>query len=476
MFDNLSDSLQGVFSNLKGKGRLDENDINAAMKEIRMALLEADVNYKVVKEFVTRTKERALSSDVLDSLTPAQNVTKIVLDELTRLLGSSASELQLGSRMPSVIMLVGLQGSGKTTAAVKLAYLLKRQGHQPLLAACDVYRPAAADQLETLGGEIGVKVYRGDGKDPVAIARTSIREAIDTLKDIVIVDTAGRLHVDDQMMAEAAAIKDAVRPDQTLMVVDAMTGQDVVTVAASFAEQVDFDGVIMSKMDGDARGGGALSICEITGKPIMFISEGEKPDSLEAFHPDRMAKRILGMGDVVSLIEKAQAAVSEEMEAEEAERMMRADLTFDDFITMNRQVKKMGGINSFMKALPGGERAMAQGQVQEDALDRMEVIINSMTLEERRKPTVLNGSRRARIAAGAGVEVHDVNQLVQKYEETRKMVKKLQSSLPQQGNSRPRKGKKGKRKSKRGGMPQIPGLGQMSPADLKRLSDMLDNQ
>lgn len=479
MLENLSNRLQGVFTGLKSKGRLTENDIDQAMREIRMALLEADVNYKVVKDFVARTKERAATSDVLDSLTPAQNVTKIVLDELTALLGTTGVGLDLGNRMPAVIMLVGLQGSGKTTAAVKLAYLLKRQGHQPLLAACDVYRPAAADQLETLGGEIGVKVFRGDGTDPVGIAKSSLRDAIDSLKDVVIVDTAGRLHVDDEMMAEAAAIKDAVRPTSTLMVVDAMTGQDVVTVVQAFSEQVDFDGVIMSKMDGDARGGGALSICAITGKPIMFVSEGEKPDSLEAFHPDRMAKRILGMGDMVSLIEKAQAAADEEMAEDEAERMMRADLTFDDFITMNRQIKKMGGLGSFVKALPGGDKAMAGGQVQEDALDRMEVIIGSMTRAERQKPSLINGSRRARIAAGAGVEVHEVNQLMSKYQETRKMIKKLTSQMPQQSNARPRKGgKKNKRKGKgrHQSMPQIPGLGKLSASDLKQLSDMMGQQ
>ena len=305
MLENLSERLQGIFSGLRSKGRLTEDDINAAMKEIRMALLEADVNFKVVKQFIARTKERCLTADVMDSLTPAQNVIKIVLDELTALLGDDDAKLTLSSRIPNVIMLVGLQGSGKTTAAAKLAYLLKQKNHNPLLVACDVYRPAAADQLQTLGEEIGVRVFRGDGQDPVKIAKEGVRDAIDSLRDVVIVDTAGRLHVDEEMMAEAQAIKDAVEPDQTIMVVDAMTGQDVVNVAQAFAEQVDFDGVIMSKMDGDARGGGALSIKEVTGKPILFISQGEKPDSLEEFHPDRMAKRILGMGDVISLIENA---------------------------------------------------------------------------------------------------------------------------------------------------------------------------
>ena len=371
MLDNLSDKLQSIFSGLRSKGKLNEDDINSAMKEIRMALLEADVNFKVVKSFIKNTKERCLDAEVLDSLTPAQNVIKVVLDELTKLLGESDSQLVLSSRIPNVIMLVGLQGSGKTTAAAKLAYLLKKQNHNPLLVACDVYRPAAADQLQTLGDEIGVRVYRGDGKDPVKIAQEGVRDAVDSLRDVVIVDTAGRLHVDEEMMAEAAAIRDAVEPDQILMVVDAMTGQDVVNVASAFAEQVDFDGVIMSKMDGDARGGGALSIKQVTGKPIKFISMGEKPDSLEEFHPDRMAKRILGMGDVISLIETASQIRAEEIEQEEAERMMRADLNLNDFLSINKQVRKIGGIQKLVSALPGGDKALKDGQVNENALDEM---------------------------------------------------------------------------------------------------------
>ncbi len=284
MLENLSSRLQGIFSGLRSKGRLTEDDINAAMREIRLALLEADVNFKVVKNFVARTKERCLTAEVLESLTPAQNVTKVVLDELTALLGTTDSRLTLTSRIPNVIMMVGLQGSGKTTASAKLAYRLKQQGHSPLLVACDVYRPAAADQLETLGGEIGVRVFREDGTDPVQIARDGIRDAVDNLRDVVIIDTAGRLHVDDEMMDEAAAIKEATKPDNILMVVDAMTGQDIVNVVEAFADRVDFDGVIMSKMDGDARGGGALSVREVTGKPIKFISSGEKPDSLDIRH------------------------------------------------------------------------------------------------------------------------------------------------------------------------------------------------
>lgn len=470
MLDNLSDKLQSIFLGLRSKGKLNEDDINSAMKEIRMALLEADVNFKVVKSFIKNTKERCLDAEVLDSLTPAQNVIKVVLDELTKLLGESDSQLVLSSRIPNVIMLVGLQGSGKTTAAAKLAYLLKKQNHNPLLVACDVYRPAAADQLQTLGDEIGVRVYRGDGKDPVKIAQEGVRDAVDSLRDVVIVDTAGRLHVDEEMMAEAAAIRDAVEPDQILMVVDAMTGQDVVNVASAFAEQVDFDGVIMSKMDGDARGGGALSIKQVTGKPIKFISMGEKPDSLEEFHPDRMAKRILGMGDVISLIETASQIRAEEIEQEEAERMMRADLNLNDFLTINKQVRKIGGIQKLVSALPGGDKALKDGQVNENALDEMEVIINSMTKEEREKPSVLNGSRRARVASGAGVSVTQVNQMMKKYNETRKMMKQMMAQQEQMMGTR--KGKKGKKKRRR----SLPGMGGLGMGDLKRLQDMIQDQ
>lgn len=477
MFENLSDRIQGIFSGLKSKGRLTEDDINAAMREIRLALLEADVNFKVVKAFVARTKERCLEAEVLDSLTPAQNVTKIVLDELTALLGRTDSKLVLSSRIPNVIMLVGLQGSGKTTAAAKLAYRLKEQNHSPLLVACDVYRPAAADQLETLGDEIGVRVYRGDGQDPVKIAREGVQDAIDHLRDVVIVDTAGRLHVDEDMMEEASAIKAAVKPDQILMVVDAMTGQDAVNVVEAFAERVDFDGVIMSKMDGDARGGGALSVREVTGKPIKFISAGEKPDSLEEFHPDRMAKRILGMGDVVSLIESAvrvQQLEEEKLEDSEAERMAKGQLTMEDFITMNRQIQKMGGVSKLISALPGGDKALGTGQVDEGALDRMEVIINSMTKAERKKPEILNGSRRARIAKGAGTTVQEVNQVVKKFNETKKMVKKMMGGMEQASGKKGKKGKGKRRGLKIPGMGGMAGMGGMSMSDLRELQKMME--
>ena len=466
MLESLSERLQGIFSGLRGKGRLTEEDINSAMREIRLALLEADVNFKVVKQFCARTKERCLTAEVLESLTPAQNVVKIVLDEITELLGRTDSKLVLSSRIPNVIMLVGLQGSGKTTAAAKLAYRLKQEKHSPLLVACDVYRPAAADQLQTLGDEMGVRVYRGDGKNPVAIAKEGVQDAIDHLRDVVIVDTAGRLHVDDEMMEEAEAIKRAVKPDQILMVVDAMTGQDVVNVAAAFAERVDFDGVIMSKMDGDARGGGALSIKRVTGKPIKFISAGEKPDSLEEFHPDRIAKRILGMGDMVSLIESAVRVQQEAEEAETAKRLAKSQLTLNDFVDMNRQIRKMGGVRKLVSALPGGDKALGSGQVDEGALDHMEVIINSMTKAEREKPDLLNGSRRARIAAGAGVSVTEVNQLMKQFNQTKKMMKKMMPSVDELSG---KKGKKGKRRRRIPGMP-----GGMSMADIKKVQAMLE--
>ena len=485
MASSLSVKLRDTMDKVRSKGRLTEKDIDNAMREIRIALLEADVNFKVVKGFVARTKERCLTSEVMDSLTPGQNVVKIVLDELTSLLGSDDSKMILPQRMPNVIMLVGLQGSGKTTAAAKLAYLLKQKGHSPLLVACDVYRPAAADQLQTLGGEIGVNVFRGDGKNPVAIAKASLSEAKENMRDIVIVDTAGRLHVDEEMMAEAVAIKDAVNPDQVLMVVDAMTGQDATNVVKAFAEQVDFDGVIMSKMDGDARGGAALSVREVTGKPIKFISEGEKPNSLQEFHPDRLAKRILGMGDVLSIIEQAQMAADEELAQEEADRLARAELTLDDFIMMNKQLHKMGGIGSVISALPGGDKLLDDGNVQTDFFDRAEIIVHSMTKEERRKPAVLNGSRRARIAKGAGVTVSEVNQVIARFNEARKAFKKMITMMDgnQSTKRRPTKSSKKSRKQKRknskgrtggAGMAGLPGG--MTMRDLKKLQQMMEEK
>lgn len=461
MFNNLSDRLNDTFDRLRGKGKLTEADITSAMRDIRMALLEADVNFKVVKDFVAKTRERCLAAEVMDSLTPAQNVVKIVLDEMVELLGSTESKLVLSSRIPNVIMLVGLQGSGKTTAAVKLAYLLKKQGKSPLLAACDVYRPAAADQLATLGGEIGVPVFRGDGAHPIEIAQGAVREAVDKMRDVVIVDTAGRLQIDEQMMQEAVDIKKAVKPDQVLMVVDAMTGQDIVNVVSTFAERTDFDGVIISKLDGDARGGGALSVRAVTGKPIKFVSMGEKPDSLEVFSPDRMAKRILGMGDVVGIIEKAQeAANAEQLEA--AERMLRDGLTMNDLLEQMRMLRKMGGMKSLIGMLPGGQRMLNQmgGNLDESMLDKIEAMIQSMTAKERLKPSMINGQRRARIARGSGTTPTDVNNLMKQWGEMNKMMGKMRSMAQQQGGKKGKKGKKGKR-MRMPGMPGMPGMGGM---------------
>lgn len=428
MFDNLSQRLQSVFAGLTGKGRLSEDDVDAAMREIRMALLEADVNYKVVKEFVSRVRERAIGADVAKSLTPGQTVIRIVLEELTALLGTTDARLIFTGRIPGTVMLVGLQGSGKTTASAKLANLLRKQGRHPMLVACDVYRPAAIDQLEALGRELDIPVYRGEGSDPVQIARDGVKEAVARMRDTVIIDTAGRLHVDEQMMDEAARIKEAVRPDQILMVVDAMTGQDAVNAASAFAERVQFDAVVVTKLDGDARGGAALSVKQVTGKPIMFAGVGEKLDALEQFHPDRMAKRILGMGDVVSLIEKA-AEVTDLEDAEEMEtRLRKAEFTFDDFLTQLRQLKKMGGLGGMLKLLPGAGqlKGLADAEIDERQLDRVAAIIQSMTAAERANPRLLNGSRRERIARGAGVTVFDVNQLVKQFDQARKLMKQFQ--------------------------------------------------
>ena len=427
MFDSLSDRLNDTFDRLRGKGKLTEADITSAMRDIRMALLEADVNFKVVKEFVAKTKERCMTAEVMESLSPAQNVVKIVLDELTEMLGSTESKLVFSNRIPNVIMLVGLQGSGKTTAAVKLAYLLKKQGRSPLLAACDVYRPAAADQLATLGGEIGVPVFRGDGAHPIDIAKGAIQEAVDHLRDVVIVDTAGRLQIDDVLMQELVDIKEAVPVDETLLVVDAMAGQDAVNVAKTFNEKVGIDGIILTKTDGDTRGGAALSVLAVTGKPIKFQGTGEKLDDLDVFHPDRMASRILGMGDVLSLIERAQETADEKAAEETAKRMMENKFDMNDMLDQFAQIRKMGGAGAMLSMLPGGS-GIDPSQVDEKAFDRIEAMIYSMTKEEREKPSIINPKRKRRIAAGSGTTVADVNKLLKQFEMMQKMMKQFKKS------------------------------------------------
>ena len=425
-FEGLAEKLQTVFRRLRGKGRLSEADVEAALREVRLALLEADVHYRVVKDFIGRVRERAVGQEVLESLTPAQQVIKIVHEELTRLMGGQHTRLDLGGEPPVPVMLVGLQGSGKTTTAAKLARLLVRQGRQPLLVAADVYRPAAVEQLVTLGQQIQVPVYApGTDRDPVAIAREGVAEGRRRGRDVVILDTAGRLHVDDALMAELERIRQAVAPRETLLVVDAMTGQDAVNVAAAFHQRLGIDGVILTKLDGDARGGAALSVRAVTGRPIKFVGLGERVDQLEPFHPERMASRILGMGDVLSLIEKAQAAFDAQ-QAQRLERKLR-EQTFDleDFLEQLRQVRKMGPLDQLLAMIPGLAGRLQGVRVDEDELRRIEAIIQSMTPEERRHPEIINASRRRRIARGSGTRVQDVNRLLKQFAETQRLMKQM---------------------------------------------------
>jgi signal recognition particle subunit SRP54 len=429
MFDALSERLQSVFSNLRGHGKLSAEDIDAAMREIRLALLEADVNFKVVRTFVAQVKERALGAEVMTSLTPAQQVVKIVNEELTTLMGAGDSRLAFSGKPPTVILLAGLQGSGKTTTAAKLAQLLKKEGKRPVLVAADVYRPAAIDQLVTLAGRVQVPVHApGADVDPVEIARGGVAVAREK-GDVAIIDTAGRLHVDDELMAELVRIRDTIKPHNVLLVVDAMTGQDAVNAAEAFRESVDIDGVVLTKLDGDARGGAALSVRAVTGKPIKFVSTGEKLGDFEVFHPDRMASRILGMGDVLSLIERAEESLDEQKAAEMEARLRRAEFTFDDFLENIKQVRKMGSLSSIIGMLPGASamKQLKDVQVDDRQLDRIEAMIFSMTPQERRHPDVISGSRRQRIARGSGVKVQDVNQLMKQYREMQKMVRMFSS-------------------------------------------------
>lgn len=438
MFDNLSTKLQDIFGKLKSRGKLSEKDVDAAMREIRLALLEADVNYKVVKDFVSKVKERAIGGEVLDSLTPGQQVVKIVNEGLTELMGSTESKLSFAPRPPSIIMLVGLQGSGKTTTSAKLAHHLRSSGKRPFLVGADVYRPAAIDQLRTLAEENNISFYSDDPTTaPLTIVKDGIRAANQKGSDVIIVDTAGRLHIDDDMMQELEQIKREVKPHQILLVVDAMTGQDAVNVAQAFRERLDFDGVVMTKLDGDARGGAALSIKAVTGRPIKLVSVGEKMDSLEPFHPDRMASRILGMGDILTLIEKAQSNIDEKQAKEMEEKLRKADFNFEDFLNQMEQMQKMGPINQLMKMIPGMGKLPKDISVSDQDLARIRAIIQSMTREERLAPNIINGSRRERIAKGSGTDTHQINQLLKQFAQTKKMLKQLGSM---QGKGRMPKG------------------------------------
>ncbi|HUP33059.1 MAG TPA: signal recognition particle protein, partial [Gaiellaceae bacterium] len=408
MFDTLSDKLQHALGDLGGKGRLDEEKITKAMREVRLALLEADVNFQVVKDFVAQVKERATGQDVLRGLDAGQQVVKIVHEELTALMGSGSSKLAFG-KPPTVILLAGLQGSGKTTTSAKLALLLRKAGKKPALVAADLQRPAAIDQLEQLGRQIQLPVYRKDTKDPVEVVKHGIQAARDAGHDVVILDTAGRLHVDAELMDELARVRDASKPTNVLLVLDAMTGQEAVNVALAFQEHVAFDGVILTKLDGDARGGAALSVRAVTGKPVKYVSVGEKLDQLEEFHPDRMASRILGMGDVLTLIEKAEAAVEEDEQAAMEARMRAGQFTFDDFLAAQKMLKKMGPIQGVLKMIPGLGNQLKDVDIDERQLARVEAIVLSMTPKERSMPHLIDGSRRQRIAAGSGQTIQDVN-------------------------------------------------------------------
>ncbi len=420
-FESLSDKLNQVFKKLRGKGKLSEADIKTAMREVRIALLEADVNIKVAKEFIKRVSERSVGSEVMDSLTPAQQVIKIVNEELTALMGGENEYIHIKSTPPTVLMMCGLQGSGKTTHTAKLAKFFIRQGHRPLLVACDIYRPAAIDQLHVVGKQAGAPVYTMPGEKPENIAKHALSYAKDHGNDIVIVDTAGRLHVDEELMGELRRIKESVSVDETLLVIDAMVGQDAVNVAKAFSDDIGLNGVILTKLDGDTRGGAALSVREVTGQPIKFVGVGEKIDDLEAFHPERMAGRILGMGDVLSLIEKAQSATDMKEAERTAQRMLENKFDMNDLLSQLDQMKKMGGVGAMMAMMPGGGGA----DVDEHMFVRIEAIIHSMTKAEREKPKLIDPKRKRRIAAGSGTKVEDVNRLLKMYEQTSKMMKQF---------------------------------------------------
>lgn len=436
MFESLSDRLEGIFKKLKGRGILTEADVTAAMKEIRMALLEADVNFKVVRDFVDKVKERAVGKEVVESITPGQQVVKIVNDELVQLMGGGHSKINLAPNPPTVIMLVGLHGCGKTTTSAKLANNFKKEGRRPMMVALDTGRPAAIDQLQSLGAQIGVPVYgTKPGDDPVAIFPDALKQANLEGRDILILDTAGRLHVDEGLMDELENLKKAANPSEILLVADAMTGQDAVNIAKAFNEKLDIQGVILTKMDGDARGGAALSIVAVTQKPIKLIGVGEKIDFLEPFHPERMASRILGMGDVVSLVEKAQEAVNLEDALKFEDKIKKDRFTFEDLITQIKQIKKMGSLESILRMIPGMGKQLKGVNIDDNAFVKVEAIINSMTVQERRNYVILSGSRKKRIAAGSGTSVTDVNKIVKQHLTMKKMLKKMKRgkgfSMPQ---------------------------------------------
>ena len=440
-FEGLTEKISATFKRLRGKGRLKEADVKEAMREIRMALLEADVSYKVVKDFIKTVTERCVGTDVLESLTPAQMIVKIVNEELTRLMGSDARHITINPKGPTVVMLVGLQGAGKTTNGSKLAGLMKRQGKNPLLVACDIYRPAAIQQLKVCGEKLGIPVFEKGQTDPVKIAAEAVSYARQHGHDMVFLDTAGRLHVDEALMEELKNIKSKVKPDEIMLVVDAMTGQDAVNAAQSFNEWLDIDSVMLSKLDGDARGGAALSVRAITGKPVKFAGMGEKLEDIEPFHPDRMASRILGMGDVLSLIEKAEKAYDAKKAAELEEKLKSNKFTLQDFYDQMVQMKSMGSMQDILAQMPGGA-GMKNIQVDEKAMARTEAIILSMTPKERENPDIIAASRKRRIAAGSGVRVEDVNRLLKSFEQMRKLIRQF---------SGPGAGKKMKRMGRFGG-------------------------
>jgi signal recognition particle subunit SRP54 len=464
MFDSLGDRLQGIVKRLKGKGRLTEADVDEVMSEIRTALLEADVNIGVVRDVVARIREQAIGATVSEALDPSQQIIKIVNAELVAMLGGETLKITYASQPPTVVLMAGLQGSGKTTSAAKLARWFKSQGRQPLLIGADLQRPAAVEQLRTLGNQISVPVFSESG-DPVSTARRGLEEAKRLGRDVVIVDTAGRLAIDEEMMRQVADISTTVKPHYTFLVVDAMTGQDAVSVADAFHQRLSIDGVILSKLDGDARGGAALSVKTVIGRPIAFAATGEKIDAFEQFHPDRMAGRILGMGDMLTLIEQAEKVFEQDKAEEAAQRMLEGQFTLEDFLEQLQQLKKMGPLSGIMGMLPGMPKEMKNAQIGDDQVKVTEAIIRSMTLEERRDPSIINGSRRSRIAKGSGTEVADINRLVKQFTEMQKMMKKMGGlAKPQGKGGKGKPGKINKRQAMQqlgdmfGGQGGIPGL------------------